>query len=201
MIDKTRPVLECAGKRKDPADVLARLAAECRKMLDSTGIEPGSPGGGFAVYDPLFEDLRKLVKEAEGMPPVVGQPEVWPGLEMACQASLANALWKYYVTDNSPEEGRCIRRNYGGFGTAMEVAREVGSFFAKWISGACAWDACDDQVNQGRVAYLYNNLGGTVARFGRVSCLSDLIHMPNPKVAVALQMCLVLNTEAAKDVR
>ena len=45
-------------------DLLASLAAECRKLVDASGLEDG-PGGGWESYDCLLTEFRKRLKEAE----------------------------------------------------------------------------------------------------------------------------------------
>jgi hypothetical protein len=45
-------------------DLLARLAGECRKLVDASGLEDGQ-GGGWESYDCLLVELRTLLKAAE----------------------------------------------------------------------------------------------------------------------------------------
>ena len=45
-------------------DLLASLAAECRKLVDASGLEDG-PGGGWESYDCQLTEFRKRLKEAE----------------------------------------------------------------------------------------------------------------------------------------
>jgi hypothetical protein len=45
-------------------DLLASLAAECRKLVDASGLEDGQ-GGGWESYDCQLTEFRKRLKEAE----------------------------------------------------------------------------------------------------------------------------------------
>jgi hypothetical protein len=45
--------------------LLTRLVSECRELIDASGLEGTGVGAGWAVYDPLLQDLRDIVRDAE----------------------------------------------------------------------------------------------------------------------------------------